>query len=64
MRTMADIDIVRKPSRTWLWILLALIVLAAIAFVLLRPADPTVVPAPATNGGAPGAAPLVATRAA
>ena len=59
---MADIDIVRRPSRTWLWVLLALLVLAVIAFMLLRPAGESVAPEPATDGGS-GKMPLVATRA-
>ena len=31
---MADIDVVKKGSRTWLWVVLALIVLAALFFMM------------------------------
>jgi len=33
---MADIDVVKKSSHTWLWILLALVVVLALWFLMSR----------------------------
>ena len=31
---MADIDVVKKSSHTWLWIMIALVIVAAVFFLL------------------------------
>jgi ABC-type uncharacterized transport system permease subunit len=53
---MADIDVVKKRSRTWLWIVLAIAVVLAIWFLMTRttPAGQANIP----QGGQPYAAAL------
>jgi len=38
---MADIDVVKKGSRTWLWIVIALAVVLILWWVMSRPANGT-----------------------
>jgi hypothetical protein len=37
---MADIDVVKKPSRTWLWVLMAIIAALVLWFVVMPTRGP------------------------
>lgn len=54
---MADIDIVKKRSRTWLWVVLAIIVAAVLVFVFANGRSTR----PGSGSVAPVGQPLAAT---